>query len=336
MKYQRDSLQSRKDFIEQWKVRYHHLPWYRRYEFILPAFIAVLLFTILALPSYGKPEGAVDTLLIGIIFFAFFAVAILILMDREKPVLLKRISSITVIGLFFWFFYRYSGAQWDRFRYQFFNISMLEGVGELYLIGLWVTLRLSVVSALIAMVIGLVLGILRSLKNPVLEIFLMIYIDFFRAMPLIVNMVIVFYALPFLGINLNAFWSAALALILMNSAYQAEIFRAGIESIPRRQVQAARALGMRPMQVMRLVVLPQAVRVILPPLSNNLVSLVKDTAVAYVITLPELLTQARHAVIWKRNPTPMIVSTFIYLATLLPFIHFIRLQERRSKRWLRK
>jgi len=245
-------------------------------------------------------------------------------------------ASFLVIFLFFIFFYYYSGTQWERVRFQFFNMEKLDGVWELYFYGLLVTLRLSAVAAAAAMFLGLILGILRSLHNPVLELFLSAYIDFFRAMPLIVNMVIVFYALPFLGINLNAFWSAATSLILMNSAYQAEIFRSGIESISKRQVEAARSLGLRPMQAMRLVVLPQAVRVIIPPLSNNLVSLVKDTAVAYVITVPELLTKARHAVVWKRNPTPLIFSMFIYLATLLPLTKYTRYLENRSKRWVKR
>ncbi len=316
--------------------RYGHLPWFRRYEFLVPGLIITFLLSLVILPEQGRPENVMSFAAVLLIFMLFFGLAILIITDREKPVFLKRISSLLIILLFFVFFYQFSGTQWDRVRYQFLNVEKLEGVWPLYLNGLLVTLKLSAISAAAAMAIGLILGILRSLHNPVLELILSAYIDFFRAMPLIVNMVIVFYALPFLGINLNAFWSAATSLILMNSAYQAEIFRSGIESIPKRQVEAARSLGLRPMQAMRLVILPQAVRVIIPPLSNNLVSLVKDTAVAYVITVPELLTKARHAVVWKRNPTPIIISMFIYLATLLPLTRYTRFLENRSKRWVKR
>jgi polar amino acid transport system permease protein len=290
----------------------------------------------LILPPQGRPDSLLGLASILLIFALVFAFAVNILMDREKPVLLKRLASISVILLFFVFFYFYSGTLWERVRFQFFNMEKLEGVWPLYLHRLWDTVRLSLLSATLAMALGLTLGILRSLHNPVLELMLSAYIDFFRAMPLIVNMVIVFYALPFLGINLSAFWAAATSLVLMNSAYQAEIFRSGIESIPKRQIEAARSLGLRPMQTMRLVVLPQAIRVIIPPLSNNLVSLVKDTAVAYVITVPELLTKARHAVVWKRNPTPLIFSMFIYLATLLPLTRYTRYLENRSKRWVKR
>jgi len=325
-----------KGLIRHLNEKYRHLPWFRRYEFLVTGLVFSVALSILILPDFGRPDSIVELFSILLIFAMFFTLVILLITDREKPVLLKRAASLLIILLFFLFFYRYSGTQWDRVQYQFFNLEKLDGVWELYLYGLWVTLRLSLVSAAGAMFLGLILGILRSLHNPVLELILSAYIDFFRAMPLIVNMVIVFYALPFLGINLDAFWSAATSLIVMNSAYQAEIFRSGIESIPRRQVESARSLGLRPFQTMRLVILPQAVRVILPPLSNNLVSLVKDTAVAYVITVPELLTKARHAVIWKRNPTPIIFSMFIYLATLLPLTRYTRYLENRSKKWVKR
>ncbi len=322
--------------IRQWGTRFGHLPWYRRYEFLFPALVVLLVAVGFFMPPEGRPEQFFDGATILLAFVSFLALVLIVITDREKPVLLKRAASLSLIALFFLLFYRYSGTQWDRVRHQFFNLQALEGVWPMYLTGLRFTLQLSVVAALASIGLGLVLGILRSLRNPVLELFIGFYIDFFRAMPLIVSMVVVFYALPFLGINLSAFWSAATSLILMNSAFQAEIFRAGIESIPKRQIEAAKALGLGPMKTMRLVVLPQATRIILPPLSNNLVSLVKDTAVAYVITYPELLTQARHAVIWKRNPTPLIFSMFIYLATLLPLTRYTRFLEKRSKRWVKR
>ena len=320
-----------KDLIHKWNMRFNHLPWYRRYEFLLPAVVLLAVLSPYILPSYGGLSGALEMVSVAFVFFAFFVLVVLIITDAEKPVLLKRLASLSIVVLFFVFFYRYSGTEWDRVTYQFFNFEKLEGVWPLYLKGLWVTLRLSVMAAISSMILGLLIGILRSLHNPVLELFLSIYIDFFRALPLIVNMVLVFYALPFLGIDLSAFWAAYTSLVLMNSAYQAEIFRAGIESIPKRQVESARALGLRASQTMRLVVLPLAIKVILPPLTNNLVSMVKDTAVAYVITVPELLTQARHAVMWKRNPTPIIISMLIYLATLIPLTRFTRYLEKRRR-----
>lgn len=318
--------------IRDWRKRWAHQPWFRRYEWLAAGLLVWTAVAWLFLPPFGRPDplGAAGVI---VWYLAGFVIAGLLLSDREKPILLKRAASLGVIVLFFWLFYRYSGTRWGRVQEQFFNFSRMDGVWELYAQGLLVTLQVSIVSAVLAIVFGLTFGILRTLGNPVLDRFLGLHVDIFRAMPLIVSMVLIFYALPFVGIRLPAFWAAVLALVLMNSAYQAEIFRAGIESVPRGQVDAARALGLGAAATLRHVVLPQAFRIVIPPLTNNLVSLVKDTAVAYVITVPELLTTAQQAVTWKRTPTPLVLSMFVYLATLIPLIHLTRRLERRLGAW---
>ncbi|HKL68985.1 amino acid ABC transporter permease [Salibaculum sp.] len=318
--------------IDDWRKRWAYQPWFRRYEWLAIGFFAWIAVALLFLPPFGKPAplaaaGVIVWYLLG------FAMAGVLLSDREKPILLKRATSLSVIVLFFWLFYRYSGTRWDRVQEQFFDFSRMDGVWELYAQGLLVTLQVSIVAAFLSIVFGLTFGILRTLGNPVLDLFLGLHVDIFRALPLIVSMVLIFYALPFLGIRLPAFWAAVLALVLMNSAYQTEIFRAGIESVPRGQVDAARSLGLGPVATLRHVVLPQAFKIVIPPLTNNLVSLVKDTAVAYVITVPELLTNAQQAVTWKRTPTPLVMSMFVYLATLIPLIHLTRRLERRMDAW---
>ena len=142
--------------------------------------------------------------------------------------------------------------------------------------------------------------------------------------------------LPFLGIDLEPFPAAVLSLTLLNSAYIAEIFRAGIQAIHYGQFDAAKALGLHPVKIMTMIILPQAFRIIIPPLTSSLVGILKDTAVAYVITLPELLTMAQQAVTWKMNPTPLIMVSIIYLAILLPLTRFTGYLETRSKRWIKK
>jgi polar amino acid transport system permease protein len=318
--------------IHDWRNRHAHQPWFRRYEWLALGIACWVALGLFLLPPFGRPTPLGAT---GVIawYLAGFTIAGVLLADREKPILLKRAASLSVIVLFFWLFYRYSGTRWDRVQEQFFNFSRMDGVWELYAQGLLVTLQVAIVAAVLSITFGLTFGILRTLGNPVLDLFLGLHVDFFRALPLIVSMVLIFYALPFLGIRLPAFWAAVLALVLMNSAYQTEIFRAGIESIPRGQIDAARALGLGPGATMRLVILPQAFKIVIPPLTNNLVSLVKDTAVAYVITVPELLTTAQQAVTWKRTPTPLVLSMFVYLATLIPLIHLTRRLERRLNVW---
>jgi len=318
--------------IHDWRKRWAYQPWFRRYEWLIIGLVGWIAVALLFLPPFGRPEplGALSVIAW---YLAGFAMAGVLLSDREKPILLKRATSLSVIALFFWLFYRYSGTRWDRVQEQFFNLSSMDGVWELYAQGLLVTLQISIVAAVLSILFGLTFGILRTLGNPVLDLFLGLHVDIFRALPLIVSMVIIFYALPFVGIRLSAFWAAVLALVLMNSAYQTEIFRAGIESVPRGQIEAARALGLGPGATMRHVILPQAFKIVIPPLANNLVSLVKDTAVAYVITVPELLTNAQQAVTWKRSPTPLVLSMFVYLATLIPLIHLTRHLERRLGAW---
>lgn len=318
--------------IRDWRKRWAHQPWFRRYEWLAGGLILWIAAALLFLPPFGRP-GPLGAAGVIAWYLAGFVIAGLLLSDREKPILLKRAASLGVIVLFFWLFYRYSGTRWGRVQEQFFDFSRMDGVWELYAQGLLVTLQVSIVSAVLAIAFGLTFGILRTLGNPVLDRFLGLHVDIFRAMPLIVSMVLIFYALPFVGIRLPAFWAAVLALVLMNSAYQTEIFRAGIESVPRGQIDAARALGLGAVATMRHVVLPQAFRIVIPPLTNNLVSLVKDTAVAYVITVPELLTTAQQAVTWKRTPTPLVLSMFVYLATLIPLIHLTRRLERRLGAW---
>ncbi|SDZ62222.1 amine acid ABC transporter, permease protein, 3-TM region, His/Glu/Gln/Arg/opine family [Jannaschia faecimaris] len=314
--------------IQDWHKRWAHQPWFRRYEWLFMGLVGWLAFAMLVLPPFGSPDPLGAATVISW-YLAGFTMAGILLTDREKPTLLKRAASLSVVALFFWLFYYYSGTRWDRVHEQFFNFSRMDGVWELYAQGLLVTLQVSIVSAVLSIIFGLTFGILRTRGNPVLDLFLGLHVDIFRALPLIVSMVLIFYALPFLGIRLPAFWAAVLALVLMNSAYQTEIFRAGIESIPRGQLDAARALGLGTGATLRHVILPQAFKIVIPPLTNNLVSLVKDTAVAYVITVPELLTTAQQAVTWKRTPTPLVLSMFVYLLTLIPLIHLTRRLERR-------
>ena len=131
-----------------------------------------------------------------------------------------------------------------------------------------------------------------------------VYIDVFRSIPLLVLLIIVYYALPFVGISLSPFLSAMSALTLVSGAYTAEIFRAGIEAIPKGQFEASAALGLSGRQTMADVILPQAVRIVIPPLTNNSINVIKDTALASVVAMPDLLKQATQAQALAANPTP--------------------------------
>ena len=202
----------------------------------------------------------------------------------------------------------------------FFNWDVLVRSMPLLLTGLKVTAQLGVVSIIAGLALGLVIALIRIYGWRPFSLLAKIYIDVFRSIPLLVLLIVVYYALPFVGVRLSPFMSAALALTVVSGAYTAEIFRAGIEAIPRGQFEASQALGLSFRYMMRDVVLPQAIRIVIPPLTNNSINVIKDTALASVVAMPDLLKQATQAQALEANPTPLIVAAIIYITLLWPLV----------------
>jgi polar amino acid transport system permease protein len=159
-----------------------------------------------------------------------------------------------------------------------------------YLDGVWLTLLLSAVSVSIGLALGLLLAVARYSRQPLVDWPAYIFIEFFRTTPPLVQIVWLYYGLPlFLGKDLGAFGAAAVALGLNIAAFFAEIFRAGIAGVDRTQWQAARVLGLNRIDTLRLIVLPQALRNVLPSMGTTVIYLIKGTALASAIGTPELL-----------------------------------------------
>ncbi|MEE2861494.1 MAG: amino acid ABC transporter permease [Paracoccus sp. (in: a-proteobacteria)] len=211
----------------------------------------------------------------------------------------------------------------------FFNAEVMRRTFPLLLRGLWITLQLGAASIVAGLVLGLGLAMARLYAPGPARFLTRVYIDIFRSIPLLVLLIIVYYALPFVGLRLSPFASAMTALTLVSGAYTAEIFRAGIEAIPKGQFEASAALGLSGRQTMADVVLPQAVRIVIPPLTNNSINVVKDTALASVVAMPDLLKQATQAQALAANPTPLIVAAAIYVAFLWPLVALVSRMERR-------
>jgi polar amino acid transport system permease protein len=211
----------------------------------------------------------------------------------------------------------------------FLNAEVMRRSFPMLLKGLWITLQLGIASIIAGLLLGLALAMARLYAAAPLRFLTRIYIDIFRSIPLLVLLIIVYYALPFLGIRLSPFMSAMSALTLVSGAYTAEIFRAGIEAIPKGQFEASAALGLNGRQTMADVILPQAVRVVIPPLTNNSINVIKDTALASVVAMPDLLKQATQAQALSANPTPLIGAALIYLAFLWPLVALVSRMERR-------
>ncbi len=201
--------------------------------------------------------------------------------------------------------------------------------------GAVVTLKLFFITVALALPLGLMLALGRVSHLRPLSAVVNGYIWLMRGTPLMLQMLFIYFALPFvpvIGVRLPDFPSAVVAFTLNYAAYFAEIFRAGILSVDRGQYEAARVLGMNYRQTMRRIVLPQMVRNILPPLSNETITLVKDTSLIYVLALNDLLRAARGIVQRDFTTSPFIVAAAFYLImTLVLTWGFQRLERHHAR-----
>ena len=198
--------------------------------------------------------------------------------------------------------------------------------------GSLVTLKLFFITLSLALPLGLALALIRISSNRAASHAVNGYIWLMRGTPLMLQLLFVYYALPFLpvvGIRLPDFPAAILAFTLNYAAYFAEIFRAGIQSIDRGQYEGARVLGFSYGQTMRRIVLPQVVKRILPPMSNETITLVKDTSLIYVLALNDLLRAARGIVQRDFTITPFVVAAAFYLLMTLVLTWFFQRLEKR-------
>ena len=168
------------------------------------------------------------------------------------------------------------------------DFSLLGKYGPLLLKGLVLTVEICAMALLAGTLLGLVLMLLASLRIRVLQALILGYVAFFRGTPLLIQLFILYYGGPAFGVVLSAFGAGVLGLALYSSAYFCEIFRAGLESIPRGQIEAAQVVGLSRLQIFRTIQLPQMMALVLPPMTNQSISLIKESSVLSVITVPEL------------------------------------------------
>jgi len=212
----------------------------------------------------------------------------------------------------------------------FFNPAILRETAPYLWSGFLMTVLLTIVVVPLGLAGGLAIALLSTLKSKVLRITLILYTDLFRAFPPLVLLMFIAFGLPFTGLDLPAFASVALAFLLNTSSYYGEIFRAGIESVPRGQLEAARSTGLGAAQTMAYVVVPQATRNVIPDLISNTLEVVKLTSIASVVALPELLYAARQAQSITYNATPIIAAGIIYLVCLWPLVRLLSRFEHRQ------
>ncbi|HSL07017.1 MAG TPA: amino acid ABC transporter permease [Pseudonocardiaceae bacterium] len=228
----------------------------------------------------------------------------------------------------FWVTGQFEGAKWEWLLYKNLQLRLFAALGA--------TLRAFVVGALLALVLGLLLAVARLSEHVWLRTPAFAIVEFFRAIPLVIMIFFLFFAAPQAGLQLGLFWSLVVGLTLYNGSVLAEVFRAGVLAVPRGQREAAYSLGMRKNQVMRAVLLPQAVRAMLPTIVSQLVVLLKDTALGFLITYQELLFEARYLgslVEFERPiiPTALVIGA-IYITLCVALSLLAGYLERRNRR----
>lgn len=204
---------------------------------------------------------------------------------------------------------------------------------RLLLQGLGLTLAVSLCALVVSVVVGTLLGIVRVFRVPVLGALGNAYVEVVRGIPLIVLLSVIYFGLPTLGIRLEGFPAAVLALGLYSAAYTSEIVRGGLNSVPAGQIEAARSLGLTRGQAIRFIVLPQAWRVALPALGNEFVSLILGSSLASAVTLQELFSQGRYITnATYRQFEVYAVLAVVYFLLTFTLTRLIRLLEKRVSR----
>ena len=201
-------------------------------------------------------------------------------------------------------------------------VPMLEGLG--------ITLEVFIITLALSLPLGLMLALARISNCKPLSFIVETYIWLMRGTPLMLQLLFVYYALPSVGIKMSDMTAALLAFSLNYAAYFAEIFRSGIQSIERGQYEAAKCLGFSYIQTMRRIIIPQMIKRVLPPISNETITLVKDTSLIYVLAMNDLLRVARSIVQREFDMTPFIIAGIFYLGMTLVLTAIFKNLEKKS------
>jgi polar amino acid transport system permease protein len=215
------------------------------------------------------------------------------------------------------------------FLEAFFKWELIERYFPAILKGVGITIEIASAVVLTGICAGLALAIIRAFRATALNILIVLFADSFRALPPLVLVLLVYFGLPNLGINLPSFAVLWIVLSLVLAAFCEEIFWAGILSIPKGQWEAARSTGMTFFATLAHVILPQAVRLAVPPLTNRTIAITKNTALGTVIGVSEILNQATAAQSFSGNATPLMMGAIAYLILFVPVVALGRFLETR-------
>jgi polar amino acid transport system permease protein len=218
---------------------------------------------------------------------------------------------------------------WSRFLDAFFKWEVIERYFPAIMKGVVVTIEIAAAVVISGLVLGLALAILRSWRVLPLNALIVVFADVLRALPPLVLVLLVYFGLPNVGINLSSFAVLWLVLSLVLAAFAEEIFWAGILSVPKGQWEAARSTGLGFLGTLTYVVLPQALRLSVPPITNRTVAITKNTALGTVIGVGEILNQATTAQSFSGNATPLMMGAVAYVILFIPVVVLGRFLETR-------
>ncbi len=236
---------------------------------------------------------------------------------RVRIAIWSVVIGIAILGLIAFAVWQFSvhGQLEVNKWFGFLNPAIVRFLGE----GVLGTFQATLMAAVVAFPLGLLLALGRVSPNPPLARACTIWIEFFRSIPMLLVVYAFLLAFPRWGLNLPIFWKLVVPMILVSSASTAEVFRAGINAVDRGQHEAAAAIGMTPGLGMRLVVLPQAFRLVLPGLLTQLVSLLKDSTLGYVVSYPELMQQGRTLTSY----TSYLIQTYLVVALIYVVLNLL-------------
>jgi polar amino acid transport system permease protein len=217
----------------------------------------------------------------------------------------------------------------SRFLEVFFNWELIQRYFPAILKGVGVTIEIAAAVVITGIAIGLMLALARSFRVLALSALIVLFADIFRALPPLVLLLLVYFGLPNVGINLPSFAVLWLVLSLVLAAFCEEIFWAGLLSIPKGQWEAARSTGLGFLGTLAYVVLPQALRLTVPPITNRTIVITKNTALGMVIGVGEILNQATTAQSFSGNATPLMMGAVAYVILFIPVVVLGRFLETR-------
>ena len=216
----------------------------------------------------------------------------------------------------------------DQIVRYFFDFSLMAAFWPDILRGFLITVQMSILTILIGIPLGLALAVIRLYGIRPLNWLIIFYIDFFRSIPQLVLIVLAYFALPYFGLVLEPITATVLALAIVLSAFAEEIFWAGINAVAKGQWEAGRSTGLSFTRTLAYIILPQVVRISIPPLTNRAIGISKGTTLGSVVAVPELLNVTSSIQSNVANPTALTVGALLFLLLFLPFVRFTRWLER--------